>query len=144
MKRNQRAYYQAHKEEIKLRSRAWNKAHREEKLEKDKAYNKSHKEELNEYSKAYQTCDVNSSGKTKANIRAKSRNYLNKYGSKIPGYEIHHCCTYDEPYKFIYCPKEIHLLIHSYLREHNIDSDSEHYEQIKHLLDDTVVLYGII
>ena len=34
--------------------------------------------------------------------------------------------------------------IHQYLRQHNIDADSDHYEQIKHLLDDTVVLYGIV
>ena len=28
-------------------------------------------------------------------------------------------------------------------RQHNIDADSDHYEQIKHLLDETVVKYGI-
>ena len=108
-----------------------------------KAYREAHKEERKAYLKAYQIADVNSLGQSKSNIRKKSRRYLNKYGTKIEGYEIHHCCTYTEPYKFIYCSKEMHLMIHSYLRQHNIDADSNHFDQIKHLLDDTVVLYGI-
>ena len=118
-------------------------AHKKERIAKQKAYNKAHKEEINEYMKDYRKADVNSLGQTKESIRHKSQRYMNKYGTKIKGYQIHHCCTYDEPYKFIYCSKEIHLLIHSYLRQHNIDANSNHFEQIKHLLDDTVVLYGI-
>ncbi len=39
--------------------------------------------------------------------------------------------------------EEIHLKIHQYLRDNNIEADSNHFEQIKHLLDDTVVLYGV-
>ena len=105
-----------------------------------KAWEQSHKEQR----KAYMKADVNSLGQTKASIRLKSLRYLNKYGTKIPGYQIHHCSTYAEPYKFIYCSKEMHRLIHAYLRQHNIDADSNHYEYIKHLLDDTVVLYGIV
>lgn len=123
-KEYKKAWYQAHKEEMKARTKAWQESHKEE-------------------HKAYQRADVNSLGKTKHSIRMKSQHYLNKYGTKIPGYEIHHCCSYTEPYKFIYCSKEIHLLIHSYLRQHNIDADTDHYEQIKHLLDNTVVLYGL-
>jgi hypothetical protein len=130
-----KAYYEAHKEELNAKMKAWRKAHREYST----AYYEAHKEEI----KAYNREDVNSSGKPKKSVRNKSNYYLKKYGTKIPGYEIHHCCTYNEPYKFIYCPKELHSSIHVYLREHNIDADSEHYEQIKHLLDDTVVLYGI-
>ena len=98
---------------------------------------------LKEYMKSYSKVKVNSLGQTKASIRLKSSRYLSKHGKKIPGYEIHHCCTYTEPYKFIYCSKEIHRTIHSYLREHNIDADSDHYNLIKHLLDDTVILYGL-
>ena len=168
-----RAYYQAHKEEHKARCKAWQESHKEEVKNYQKAYqkeysrthkewNKAHREELNarakawreahneeyrayyrNYNKAYYKDDVNSSGQTKHSIRCISNQYLNKHGIKIPGYQIHHCCTYDEPFKFIYCSKEIHRLIHSYLREHNIDADSNHYEQIKHLLDETVVLYGL-
>ena len=128
-----KAYYQAHREEIKATKKAWQQSHIEEIKEYQKAYQK-----------AYKQSDVNTLGQTKTSIRTKSNEYLNKYGTKIPGYQIHHCCTYTEPYKFIYCSKEMHRLIHAYLRQHNIDADSDHYEQIKHLLDDTVVLYGIV
>ena len=119
-----KAYYQAHKEQMKAYT---------------KAYKQAHKDQV----KAYIKSDVNSLGQTKDSIRGKSRYFLSKYGQKIQGYQIHHCCTYDDPTKFIYCSKEMHRMIHSYLRQHNIDADSNHYEQIKHLLDDTVVLYGL-
>lgn len=138
-----KAYYQAHKAERNAYQKAYNQAHREEYCAYQKAYNQANREEHNVYQKAYKKADVNSSGKTKNNIRTQSNYYLAKHGTKIPGYEIHHCCTYNEPYKFIYCSKEMHQLIHNYLREHNIDADSDHYEQIKHLLDKTVILYGI-
>ena len=123
-----KSYYESHKEAHKASVKAWKE---------------SHKEQYRDYQKAYQKSDVNSIGKRKSSIRVKSWRYLKKYGTKIKDYEIHHCCTYTEPYKFIYCSKEMHRLIHSYLRQHNIDADSDHYEQIKHLLDDTVVLYGL-
>lgn len=123
-----KAYYQAHKEQ--------RKAYR-------KAYFQTHKEACNEKSKAYNKVDVNSIGQTKQSIRLKSISILNKSGTKIPGYQIHHCFTYDDSTKFIYCSKETHLKIHQYLRDNNIDADSDHYEQIKHLLDATVLIYGV-
>ena len=143
LKEYKKAWYQAHKKEVKARSKAYRESHKEER----KAWIEANKEEINayhkEYLKDYVKADVNSFGDTKESIRKKSRRYLAKYGKKIPGYEIHHCCSYTEPYKFIYCTKEMHSLIHSYLRQHNIDADSDHYAHIKHLLDDTVVLYGL-
>lgn len=138
-KEYQKAYRQAHKEEKK----EYQKAHKEEIKACKKAWDKAHREECNIKKYAYSKSDVNSLGKTKQSIRDKSQYYLSKYGTKIPGYEIHHCCTYTEPYKFIYCSIEMHRLIHSYLKAHNIDADSNHYDQIKHLLDDTVVKYNI-
>ena len=123
--------------------KAYRQSHKQEFNARNKAYYQAHKKEQNDRMKSYNKADVNSLGQTKQSIRKKSRRYLNKYGKKIPGYEIHHCCSYTEPYKFIYCSKEMHLKIHSYLRANNIDADSDHYEQIKHLLDDTVVLYGL-
>ena len=119
--------------------RDWYQAHKKECNSRSKAYREAHKEEI----KAYNKADVNSLGQPKLNIRKRSQKYLKNHGTKIPGYEIHHCCTYNEPYKFIYCSKEMHLKIHQYLRDNNIDADSNHYEQIKHLLDNTVVLYGV-
>lgn len=120
-------------------SKAYCQSHKKELTAKQKAYNKAHKEEI----KAYHKSDVNSLGQTKSSIRKKSRRYLKKYGKNIEGYQIHHCCSYSEPYKFIYCSRAMHKLIHAYLRQHNIDADSDHYDYIKHLLDDTVVLYGL-
>ena len=127
-KEEAKAYYEAHKEEIKAYYKSWKEAHRER---------------CNTYGKSYISNDLNSLGKTKNSIRQKSQYYLIKYGQKIEGYEIHHCCTYNEPYKFIYCPRKLHRLIHSYLKQHNIDADTEHYDYIKHLLDDTVIKYNI-
>ena len=138
-----KAWYQAHKQDRKAYKKAWREAHKEDVKAKNKAYYQANKEEYNEYMKAYCISDVNSHGQSKQSIRSKSRYYLEKYGTKIPGYQIHHCCTYNDPYKFIYCSKEMHHLIHAYLRQHEIDADSDHYEQIKHLLDDSVVLYNI-
>lgn len=147
-----RAYYKAHKEELKAYYKAWCESkdgralrkawrvvHKEELKEHNKAWVEEHKDER----KAYNKSDVNSFGEPKVNIRMKSNYYLKTHGKKIEGYEIHHCCTYNEPYKFIYCSKEMHLKIHQYLRDNNIDADSDHYEQIKHLFDNTVVLYGV-
>ena len=142
-KEEMKAYYQANKESVKAKTKAYYQAHKESEKAKKKAWYEAHKEEYNEYMKAYCKSDVNSHGQTKESIRRKSRYYLEKYGTKIPGYQIHHCCTYDDPYKFIYCSKEMHRLIHAYLRQHNIDADSEHYKYIKHLLDDSVVKYNI-
>ena len=134
-----KSYYESHKEARKASVKAWQESHKEQYRDYQKAYREAHKEQFKDYQKS----DVNSIGKRKSSIRVKSWRYLKKYGTKIKDYEIHHCCTYTEPYKFIYCSREMHKLIHSYLRQHNIDADSDHYEQIKHLLDDTVVLYGL-
>ena len=127
--------YKKRKEE----NRAWNQIHKDE----IKKYHQIHKEELNEYAKKYMKNDVNSFGESKNSIRFKSRYILKKSGIKIPDYEIHHCFTYDDPSKFIYCSKELHLKIHQFLRDNHIDADSDHYEQIKHLLDEKVVTFGL-
>ena len=123
-----RAYYQTHKEKHKVIVKAWQEAHRQE---------------INEYTRVYYKNDINSHGKSKGIIRMKSLYILKKSGTKIPGYQIHHCFTYNDPSKFIYCSKETHLKIHQYLRDNNIDADSNHYEQIKHLLDENVVVFGV-
>lgn len=142
-----KAWYEAHRESEKVKMKAWNEANKAKVKDYHKAYYQAHKEQMKEskkaYMKEYQKVDVNSLGQTKHSIRNKSQRYLCKYGKKIEGYQIHHCCSYSEPYKFIYCSKEMHRLIHAYLRQHNIDADSDHYDQIKHLLDESAVLYGL-
>ena len=160
LKAKKKAYYQAHKEEHKAYMKAWREAHKESEKAKLKAWYEAHKESekaymkawreahkeehkayQNSYQKAYYKSDLNSLGQTKSSIRIKSQRYLKKYGTKLPGYEIHHCFTYNDPTKFIYCSKEMHLKIHQFLRDNNIDADSDHYEQIKHLLDEKVFLF---
>lgn len=143
MKEYMKSYYQEHKEKLKARTRAYYQQHKEKMRAYMSAYYQEHKEHINAYMRSYRKVDLNSMGLPKGNIRMISNIYLSKYGLKIPGYEIHHCCTYTEPYKFIYCSKDLHHRIHSYLREHNIDADTDHYDLIKHLLDDTVVKYNI-
>ena len=168
-----KAYYQAHKEKMQAKHKAWyednresekvkckawreankdkvkawNEAHKKQRKEYKKAYQKTyrqaHKEYYNEYIRNYTKNDVNSLGQTKESIRHKSRCILKKSGINIPDYEIHHCFTYDDPSKFIYCSKEIHLQIHQFLRDNNIDADSDHYEQIKCLLNEKVITFGL-
>ena len=142
-KEYKKAWKEAHKEELRVKRREYYQAHKEEIKAKKNAYYQTHKEEHKAYIRVYKRTELNSLGQTRDNVRSQSNYYLKKYGKKITGYEIHHCFTYDDPKKFIYCSKEKHLSIHAYLREHNIDADSNHYEQIKHLLDDTVVIYGL-
>ena len=99
---------------------------------------KNNPEEYNAYSKKYLQNDLNSYGKTKSNIRAKSRCILFKERrhAKLKDYEIHHCFGYDDPSKFIYIPKSLHNKIHQYLRDNNIDTDNDHYDVIKYILND--------
>ena len=140
-KEERKAYYQAHKEEIKAYQKSWHAAHKEER----KAYYQAHKEEAKASMKAwseankdkcivYKKSDVNSFGESKHNIRCKSRRILKKMNLNIPGYETHHCFTYDDPSKFLYISKSLHLKIHAYLKEHNIDADSDHWLSIRDMV----------
>lgn len=135
------------KEEIKEYKKAWHAAHKESEKAKMKAWREANIEHYRTYQKAYKKeytkADVNTLGQTKQSIRLKSLSILKKSGIKIPGYEVHHCFTYNDPTKFIYCSKELHLKIHQFLRDNNIDADSDHYEQIKQLLDENVVTFGL-
>ena len=132
-----KAYYQAHKEE----SRAYYQAHREELIERKKAYYQDNREQIKVYrqahkedSKAYQKADVNSLGESKHSIRCKSLRILKKMNLHIPGYETHHCFGYDDPTKFIYISKSLHSKIHQYLRDNNIDADSNHWLRIRDMV----------
>ena len=152
MKAKQKAYYQANKEKVKAYYQAYKdkhkpyyqaymkayyEAHKEQYKAKMKAYRQANKEHLNAYSQAYNRSDVNSLGQTKASIRSKSRQILKQMHLNIPGYETHHCFTYDDASKFIYISKSLHLKIHKYLKEHNIDADTDHWMAIRDIVNST-------
>ena len=115
--------------------KAWYEAHKEEQNAKSKAYYQEHKEEYNEYSKAYHKANLNSLGQTKNNVRRKSRYVLERMKLHIDGYEVHHCFGYEDPNKFIYISKSLHLKIHKFLRENNIPADSNHWLAIRELVN---------
>ena len=150
-----KAWREAHKEQYKAYKKAWREAHKEQSKAYMKAYMKEYyqayyqanKDKIKTYRKAYMKdylkSDLNSLGQTKDGIRWKSRRILKQMNLNIPGYEIHHCFGYEDASKFIYISKSLHLKIHQFLRDSNIDADSDHYEQIKQLLDENVVVFGI-
>ena len=135
-----KAWRQAHREERKAYNKAWRQAHREERKSYMNEWEQAHREERKSYMKAYnrsyQKSDTNSLGQTKESIRCKSRRYLfnTLRHTKVEGYEIHHCFGYEDYKKFIYIPKELHLQIHQFLRDYGIDADSNHYNQIEHII----------
>ena len=106
---------------------------REERKANLKAYYQAHKEEA----KAYMQSDVNSLGQTKNSIRCASRALLKRMNLNIPDYEIHHCFGYEDPSKFIYISKSLHLKIHQYLRDNKISADSNHWMQIRDIVNST-------
>ena len=118
------------KEEIRAYNKAWYQAHKEEIISKKKVYEQANKERRREYKRI----DLNLLGETKNNIRIKSNRILKKMNLKIPGYEIHHCFGYEDPSKFIYISKSLHLKIHQYLRDNNIDVDSNHWLRIRDMV----------
>ena len=96
-----------------------------------KKYNATHKAERNKRHRAYDKLhkDLN-------NARRRTQRYFNSLNlSKIPGYEIHHCCGYNEYTKFIYIPRSLHYKIHNRLRELNIDANTNHYNYIVDLIN---------
>lgn len=141
MTKDRKAYYQKHKEELKAYQKAYYRANKEEHLERCKSYRQEHKEQLKayskEYNKAYQKTDLNSLGQTKNSIRCASNAILKQMNLKIPGYEIHHCFGYNNPSKFIYISKSLHLKIHQFLRDNNIDAGSDHWMAIRDLVNST-------
>lgn len=124
------------------------KERQKERWKNDPEFREYHKEfqkcmivnglEYREYHREYKMKDINSNGKTKDSIRFQSRYILFKQRkhTKFKDYEIHHCFGYDNPTKFIYIPKSLHNKIHQYLRDNNIDADSNHYEYIKRMINE--------
>ena len=132
-----KAWYEANREQVKAANKAWKEANKEQVKASNKAYKQAHKEQCKAYSKEYMSSDVNSLGQTKQSIRNKSRYILKQMNLHIPGYEIHHCFGYEDPSKFIYISKSLHLKIHKYLREHNIEASCDHWMLIRDLVNST-------
>ena len=120
-----KAYYQAHRATMK----GWHEANKA----RCKAWREAHKQEM----KAYIKSDVNSLGQIKHSIRMKSLNILKQMNLHIDGYEIHHCFGYEDANKFIYISKSLHLKIHQFLRDNNIDASNDHWMHIRDLVNDT-------
>lgn len=119
-------YYQLNKDKCKAQMKAWRE------VNKDK-FTEYHREYMKEYIKS----DMNTLGQTKKSIRSKSGNILRQMNLNIPDYEIHHCFGYEDANKFIYISKSLHLKIHKYLREHNIDTDTNHWMAIRDIVNNT-------
>ena len=132
-KEQHKAWKEAHREQVKAANKAWYEANREQHKAHMKAYCQAHKEQMKEYKRA----DVNANGETKDSIRNKSRFILKQMNLHIDGYEIHHCFGYEDPSKFIYISKSLHLNIHQYLRDNNIDASCDHWMAIRDLVNDT-------
>lgn len=137
----QKAYYEAHKEKIKEQRKAYIKAYNQSHKEDKKAWRKANIEHYKAYQKAYQKTyaknEVNALGQTKQSIRSKSLYILKQMHLNIPGYEIHHCFGYEDPSKFIYISKSLHLKIHQYLRDNKISADSDHWMSIRDIVNST-------
>lgn len=127
------------KEMKKACVRKWQDENREKYREYQKKYQKElrneNREKYYEPRRKYQAIDVNSTGITKKHIRIRSRHILFKNHTKLPEYEIHHCFGYDDPNKFIYIPKTLHLQIHQLLRDKNIPADSDHWNIIRDIVN---------
>ena len=110
--------------------------HREERIEYQKKYNAEHREEYKARMKKYYAEDLNKNGVTKQYIRFSSRRILEKCHSKLPNYEIHHCFGYEDPSKFIYIPRELHIKIHQLLRDKKIPAESNHWKNIAEIVNE--------
>ena len=137
----QKAYYQAHKEQIKEQRKAYIKAYNQAHKEEKKAWREANIEHYKAYQKAYKKdytkAEVNSLGQTKHSIRQKSQHILKKMNLHIDGYEIHHCFGYEDPSKFIYISISLHRKIHQFLRDNNIDASSDHWMEIRDIVNES-------
>ena len=95
---------------------------------------------------SYKETQVNSEGTLLNYVRIKSKRHMVTHlgFEKIPGYNIHHCFSYDDPERFVYLPKALHLAIHRFLRLNKIDAKTDHFEQIRAMLEESRVAVYLI
>lgn len=101
----------------------------------DPDYKKDVMNKHKEYMKDYNNDETNyirhRARTTSRYILFKQRKHTN-----IKGYEIHHAFGYEDPFKFIYIPRSLHKAIHSFLRENNINADTDHYKYISTMINE--------
>ncbi len=119
---------------------------KEERIEYIRKWQAEHKEKVREYKRKWRAEhkarmkkwiaeDLNKNGVTKNHIRLSSSRILVKCHAKLSGYEIHHCFGYENPNKFIYIPRSLHLQIHQLLRDNKIPADTDHWFAIRDLVN---------
>lgn len=108
--------------------------------DKCKEYRKDYmkKPEVKTYYSEYKKNDLNLNGRTKDSIRVQSNHILfdQRHHAKLKDYQIHHCFGYDDPSKFIYIPRSLHKAIHRFLKENNINADTDHYKYISTMINE--------
>lgn len=130
-----KSYKAEYREEFNTRQRRRRSEHKEELNARQRKIRSEHREEFNARMKRKRAEELNSNGVTKNNIRVMSGRILDKCHTKLPGYEIHHCFGYEDPEKFIYIHKSLHLKIHQFLRDNHISADSDHWSNIRDLVN---------
>jgi hypothetical protein len=135
MKKYMKKWREEHREEHKEYMSKWRSEHREERNSRNSKRRSEHREEYNSRMRKYNSENLNKNGVTKSHIRVMSRKILEKCHAKLHGYQIHHCFGYEDPNKFLYIPKSLHLQIHQLLREKKIQSDSNHWNSIRDLVN---------
>ena len=123
------------KEEHREYLRKYRAEHREEYRARMRKRYAEHQEEKKSWMRKYQARDLNKKGVSKNSIRSMSWRILERCLSKLPGYEIHHCFGYEDPEKFIYIPKSLHLKVHQFLRDNGITSNTDHWNYIRDLVN---------
>lgn len=123
------------REEYNTRVRERRAEHKEELNARMRERRSKRREEFNARMKIKRAEDMNSNGVTKSYIRVESGRILDKCHAKLSGYEIHHCFGYEDPSKFIYIPRELHIKIHQLLRDKKIPADSDHWHLIRELVN---------
>ena len=139
-KEKRKEWIDKNKEDIKDYQKKYNIEHRVYHRNYNRKYRTEHpelKESHKVHMKKYNKIDLNNNGITKVSIRNRSKYILHikRNHSKLENYEIHHCFGYDDPNKFVYIPKYLHLEIHQRLRDLNISADSNHYNVIVDLIN---------
>jgi len=123
------------KKEHIARVRKWQSENSEKFNEYQRKYKKNRYAEHPDRFRKRMSEDLNKNGIPKHFIRQRSQHILFKTHDKLTGYEIHHCFGYEDQNKFIYIPRALHLKIHKLLRNSNIRSDSNHWNDIRDLVN---------